>query len=221
MGDPALFVQSASTLADSLHRAFFLYQDNAAFGFFGQERQLQWLTYKQVWQHSVRLAHALAQRGIARRSFVGICAPNVPMWLMSDFACCLNDYSNVGLHLSWEPAKLAIIIDQTELECLIVTQSAVDRCRQALSQSQVQRAVLVVVIDENLPLEAMLATRCDKPKAAWWRIDHTLTHCCVLCCVVLCCVVLCCVVLCCVVLCCIVLCCVVIQQCSKHLWSYE
>jgi len=166
MGDPALFVQQAATLPGALHRAFYLYQDNELFGFRCPEsasstapEAYRWLSYGDVWRWTVRLADGLRRLGVPRRAMAGICAPNVPQWMMADFACCLNDYSPVGLHLSWGAEKLAYILDETDMQLVFVSMAALPCISEALARSRSAAALdamLVVVVVDGVPLESWL-----------------------------------------------------------------
>ncbi len=128
MSDPGKFIAAPLCVGHCLHRALVVYGDRPLMGTRsvdskegkGLRSDFEWTTYRQVLARASGLARGLASVGVERRSHVGICSENCPEWVISDFACALNDFVSVGLHTSWPSAEIAAVAASAEIRCACV-----------------------------------------------------------------------------------------------------
>lgn len=166
-----------ATLAGSLSAAL---REPGDAPFLGRRRDpndsssaFEWLTYRQVADTAAELAAGLAALSIPRRATIGIASENRPEWLQADFACAFGDFMNVGLHLAWSETKLASVMEDSEVQCVIAMSTGLHRLAAAAALCPHTIATTFIVLDcetgEDLePVRQMLAKRDETPILTTW-----------------------------------------------------
>ena len=107
------------------------------------------VTYEQVADTSAAFSAGLRFSGIKRRSCVGIAMNNCYEWLIADFACAFGDYLSVGIHPSWSPSKINIVLRDTNAAAIIVSREALHTLQQSLLSTKKNNSTLIIVIETN------------------------------------------------------------------------
>lgn len=81
-----------------------------------------WLSYNEVIDRSVHIAHAFRELGLpaGQKTFIGIYAKNRPEWIMVE--CAAYNFNNVlvPLYETLGPNACSFILNQAEIELVVV-----------------------------------------------------------------------------------------------------
>ena len=98
----AQFLASGPSLASTLIRSFTIYDDAPLLATRKSKENVSfsYRSYAETQLEAAQLAAGLAAEPLCvpRRSAIGIACDNRAEWIISDFACVLNDFVVVGLH---------------------------------------------------------------------------------------------------------------------------
>lgn len=123
-------------------------------------RGYAWLSYAQL----LPVVRSLARNvrglpGMNRGDLWGICAPNCPEWLASDFAAALAGMCPVGYHITYTPAELADTVGRTQPAVAVVAPALLPSwlalCRAGFAPGL--RAIIVCSRQEKLAADVAAA----------------------------------------------------------------
>ncbi len=85
------------------------------------DSSLSFRSYRECLTSSLALARGMRHvLHLPVDAVVAICGPNVPEWLLVDFACVLDQFMSVGLHAGWDAEKLAFVANDAGVACAFV-----------------------------------------------------------------------------------------------------
>jgi fatty-acyl-CoA synthase len=137
-----------------LERAAQVYPDNTAVVHGALRR-----TYRALRDRCVKLAHALAQAGIARGDTVAALLPNTPAMLECHYGVPMTGGVLNTLNTRLDAGTIAYCLDHGEAKVVIVDRELVPLLRMALTQSAAKP--LVIEVDDPEASEAARANRLD------------------------------------------------------------
>ena len=140
------FIESAPSLASAVSRAFTVFGAAPHLGSRDTSGRWRWRSYAETGEEAAALAAGLASAvGLPRRSGVGILSRNREEWLLTDWACALDDFLVLGIHPAWDAAKVAHVLADAQLSCVVVSAEALPLLIQAklLGAPQLSLAVLL------------------------------------------------------------------------------
>ena len=105
-------------------------------------------TYRELRDRCVRLAHALAQRGIGKGDTVAAVLPNIPEMLECHYGVPMTGAVLNTINTRLDAATIAYILDHGEAKALIVDKEFMPAVRLALVQAKVKP--LIVEVDDAL-----------------------------------------------------------------------
>ncbi len=105
-------------------------------------------TYRELRGRCVRLAHALAQRGIGRGDTVAAVLPNIPEMLECHYGVPMAGAVLNTINTRLDAATIAYILDHGEAKALIVDKEFMPVVRMALVQARARP--LIVEVDDPL-----------------------------------------------------------------------
>ncbi len=161
-----------------LQRAAAVYPDKTAV-IHGSRR----MTYGEFYQRALRLASALAKRGIGRGDCVAIMAPNIPAMLEAHYGVPMLGAVLNPINTRLDPATIALILEHGEAKVLLADRAFSETLQAALAT--LERPPLVIDIDDEpaesgpalgeLEYEAFLSEgdpdfRVDDPLDEWQAI---------------------------------------------------
>jgi fatty-acyl-CoA synthase len=109
-------------------------------------------SYREFRDRSVRLAHALTQRGIGRGDVVAALLPNVPAMLEAHFGVPMAQAVLNTINTRLDAGTIAYILEHGEGKAIIVEREFIPLLRAALAQTQVRP--LVIEVDDDTTPEA-------------------------------------------------------------------
>ncbi len=110
--------------------------------FYGSE-----LTYWQVREQALRLANALAAKGVKKGDRIGIQLPNCPQFIVAYLAVMSLGGIVVNINPLYTAAELQFIIENTSMSMLITFDMFLDNVRSAAAASGLKRVVVTKVTD--------------------------------------------------------------------------
>lgn len=127
---------------------------------FRVSRGYAWLSYAQLSPAVRSLARNVRGiPGVRRGDLWGICAPNCPEWLASDFAAAIAGMCPVGFHITYTPAELADTVGRTQPAVTVVAPALLPAwlalCRAGFAPGL--RAIIVCCRHEKLSEEVAAA----------------------------------------------------------------
>ena len=137
-----------------LERAAQVYPDNTAVVHGALRR-----TYRALRDRCVKLAHALAQAGIARGDTVAALLPNTPAMLECHYGVPMTGGVLNTLNTRLDAGTIAYCLDHGEAKVVIVDRELVPLLRMALTQSAAKP--LVIEVDDPEASDAARANRLD------------------------------------------------------------
>jgi long-subunit acyl-CoA synthetase (AMP-forming) len=170
--------QECPSLAHALHQTFHKHGPKP---FIGDARELSseytWMTYDDVFRDTIILADSLRTKvGLAARSCVGICSENNTEWLITDFACCFNDYISVGLHTSWDADTLGFVLDNAEIKLIVSHVSQVPKFASTALPSTGLQSIIVLGADPAAYRDAERFLLQHKPALKVYNFDSLLSR---------------------------------------------
>lgn len=113
--------------------------------------EYDFLTYEAALTTSARLATAVQALGLPLGCAVGLCLPNIPEWVLIDFALVFQGAMSVGIHAAWGLDKIAFVVQDACVRCLF-TDAATAQALVALSGTlpSLTHIVVVAVGDEEV-----------------------------------------------------------------------
>ena len=138
MGDFKTYPANTTSIAVSILRCFHLYDTKDFLGTIVRENgedQVKYETFRQVFTKTNNLSNKLKNIGLKERDIIGLCGDNNPEWLIADFFCGINNYPNVGIHLSWPADKINYIMKETNLRGIFVAPEKIDDLIDAIRLS--------------------------------------------------------------------------------------
>ena len=106
--------------------------------------------YREFRDRSVRLAHALIQRGIGRGDVVAALLPNVPPMLEAHFGVPMTQGVLNAINTRLDAGTIAYILEHGEAKAIIVEREFIPLLRGAFAQTQA-RPFVVEVADHTTP----------------------------------------------------------------------
>jgi len=106
--------------------------------------------YREFRDRSVRLAHALIQRGIGRGDVVAALLPNVPPMLEAHFGVPMTQGVLNAINTRLDAGTIAYILEHGEAKAIIVEREFIPLLRGAFAQTQA-RPFMVEVADHTTP----------------------------------------------------------------------
>ena len=137
-----------------LERAAQVYPDNTAVVHGALRR-----SYRELRDRCVKLAHALAQAGIARGDTVAALLPNTPAMLECHYGVPMTGGVLNTLNTRLDAGTIAYCLDHGEAKVVIVDRELVPLLRMALTQCAAKP--LVIEVDDPEASEAARANRLD------------------------------------------------------------
>ncbi|HQL01332.1 MAG TPA: long-chain fatty acid--CoA ligase [Smithellaceae bacterium] len=110
--------------------------------FYGSE-----LTYWQVREQVLRLANALAAKGVKKGDRVGIQLPNCPQFIVAYLAVMHLGGIVVNINPLYTAAELTFIIENTTLNTLITFDMFLDNVRQAAKETGLKGVIVTKITD--------------------------------------------------------------------------
>ena len=132
-------------LKNVIHRVFYLNHDKQCLGTKINDA-FEYESYGECFTKSLQLCSFLQH--IPSRSTVGICTINSPNFMITDIACVLSDFISTGIHLDWDEEIIKNIISQTNMKCLIIHSSQIEKFSQILTKIQTT-IEQIIIIDTN------------------------------------------------------------------------
>lgn len=110
--------------------------------FYGTE-----LTFWQIREQVLRLANALAARGIKKGDRVGVQLPNIPQFIISYLAVMHLGGIVVNINPLYTPAELKFIIENTSMDTLITFDMVLPNVRPLVKETGLKRVIVTKVTD--------------------------------------------------------------------------
>ena len=107
-----------------------------------QSGPYEWTTFEQVHRRALCIAEAI--KAISPRSFLAICCPNCPEWLITDFACTYQNLIVVGIHISWPQSEVEHVLLNSEAICAVANLANVDKFIEAAQRAPSLRYLIVI-----------------------------------------------------------------------------
>ena len=167
-GVAAAYLGEAPNLAVCVECMFEVYTDGRHIGSWDEDtRQYNYITYAETYEQvkSLSVAFRDAPLNLPTRSSVGIMCANRVEWMAVDFTCAMNDHMVVGLHPSWDDARIAYIAEETEIS--IVFCDDLEKLRSLKSITKCEKFVYINDdVDADVPEWAFRYTDLLKADAA-------------------------------------------------------
>jgi hypothetical protein len=77
-----------------------------------------WMTFEKLGRRVMNFGHGLRRR-IEPRGYLGICAANRPEWLITDFACMLQNIISVPIYCLFNERELIHVINNTRITLVV------------------------------------------------------------------------------------------------------
>ncbi len=139
--------------------------------FYGTE-----LTYWQVRDQVLRMANALAAKGVKKGDRVGIHLPNCPQFIVAYLAVMHLGGIVVNMNPLYTPTELHFIIENTMMNTLITFDMFLDNVRKAVAGTGLKRVVVTKITDYINGLGVSTARTLDL-EDGWFHFSELIENC--------------------------------------------
>ena len=85
-----------------------------------------WITYETVGKRVKQFGHGL--RSILQpRSYVGICGKNRPEWMITDFACMVQNFISVPIYSSFSDSEITYVLNNAKIPLVVCDEDRLPR----------------------------------------------------------------------------------------------
>lgn len=121
------------------------YQDHKVLGYKSPARKWEYITWHEMGMYIQQFAMALLDFHTKSAENVGICAPNMPEWLISDLAIQSIRAVTVPLYPSDSEERMRYILEETKMQTLIIGEGKqIARAQQLLEKVPDLKRVVVL-----------------------------------------------------------------------------
>lgn len=113
----------------------------------GEYREYVFQTYAHVSKRINDLAAGLSSLSLPPTSNIGIFSVNRAEWLITEQACYANRFVTVPLYDTLGDEAIEHIVNQTEMECAVVSLQKVLRCGMSFCYSRLMIVAAVVQVE--------------------------------------------------------------------------
>ena len=148
-----------------------IHPDKICTRFYGSD-----LTYWQIREQVLRMANALAAKGVKKGDRVGVHLPNCPQFIISYLAIMHLGGIVVNMNPLYTPAELHFIIENTEMDTLITFDMFLDNVRKAVTDTKLKRVVVTKITDYINGLGVSTAKSLDLEEG-WLHFSELIENC--------------------------------------------
>ncbi|UJR17068.1 hypothetical protein I4U23_003965 [Adineta vaga] len=132
-GKEDIFIdRQEKSMADGIEATIAMYHDRYCLGVRDIDTY-SWLTYQTIGDRSRNFGEGLREI-IEPGGFLGICAGNRPEWIITDFACILQNLISVTMYCLFNDSELTYIINNTKISVIVCDQQMLSKLIRLLSQ---------------------------------------------------------------------------------------
>ncbi|CAF1247009.1 unnamed protein product [Rotaria sordida] len=159
-------------MINGIQRAFYIYSNRYCMGIRNFDKtnpsiytnSYSWMTYKTVGDRTKNFGHGL-RRLIEPRGYLSICAANRPEWIITDFACILQNIITVPIYCLFNDHEIAYIINNTKASVVVCDKQMLSRfirlsaeclsLRHVVCMDSISDTMLAEIHEHNLSLHYM------------------------------------------------------------------
>jgi long-chain acyl-CoA synthetase len=143
----------------------------ACTSFYGTE-----MTFWQVREQVLRLANALAARGLKKGDRIGIHLPNCPQFIVSYLASLHLGAIVVNVNPLYTPTELKFIIESTSMQAMVTFDMALDNVRAVAKVTELKTVIVTKITDYINGLGVSTAKSLDLEEG-WLHFSELIENC--------------------------------------------
>lgn len=145
--------------------------NKACTSFYGTE-----MTFWQVREQVLRLANALAARGLKKGDRIGIHLPNCPQFIVSYLASLHLGAIVVNVNPLYTPTELKFIIESTSMQAMVTFDMALDNVREVAKHAELKTVIVTKITDYIGGLGVSTAKSLDLEEG-WLHFSELIENC--------------------------------------------